>query len=98
MFEKTPRNSGRYPWKIEADSVGQDLDKLLDEMVRQGHADEAHNILEPIVGSMLDLLDNNTMSSEIKALAASFLRTYGEDWTVRYDEKTLNQIKEFLGE
>jgi hypothetical protein len=98
MFEKTPRNSGRYPWKTEVESVGNRLNCLVDELVRQDHAKEAHEILEPLVGSALNLLDDNTMSSEIKAMAASLLTVYGEDWTVEFDKNTQNRLRELLGE
>ena len=100
MFEKTPRNSGRYPWKRDSnhESIGHRLDCLLDDMVRQDHAIEAKDILGPIVVSALNLLDDNTMSSEIKALAAAFLWTYGEDWTVSFDEETKNRLRKSLGE
>ena len=98
MFEKTPRNSGRYPWQAVEESVGRRLDCLSDELERQGHSNEAYQMVEPLVGFALDLLDNNTMSTEIKALAAALLRTYGEDWTVRFDEQTSARIKELLGE
>jgi hypothetical protein len=98
MFEKTPRNSGRYPWKTQTESVGHRLDCLLNELVRQDHAKDAHDILEPLLGSAFNLLDDNTVSTEIKALAADFLRTYGEDWTASFDERTNTRIKELLGE
>jgi hypothetical protein len=98
MFKNTPSNSRRYPRKTEVNSVGGRLNCLLDEMVRQGHATEAHKILEPILVAALDLLDDNTMSSEIKSLAASFLMVYGEDWTVAFDERTRTRLKELLGE
>lgn len=99
MFEKTPRNSGRYPWKrTDGDSFGHRLDCVLDELIRQDHEKDVDNMLIPIVSSLLNMLDDNTVSTEIKALAADCLRTYGEDWTMSFDEKTVIRIKELLGE
>lgn len=98
MSEKKAHNSGRYPRRLEADSFGHRLGCVLDELVRQGHEREASDMLDPIVSSLLNLLDDNTVSTEIKALASDCLRTYGEDWTVRFDDRTQTRIKELLGE
>ena len=99
MFDKTNRDSGRGPWKADdAKTIGDCLVRLTDEMIRQDHEEEVHKLLDPIVGFAFDVLDDRTMTTEIKAMAADLLRTYGEEWTVTFDDRTITQIRKHLGE
>lgn len=98
MFENKISDSGENKETDVKESVGRRLDGLLTDLVGQNHSEEAHKMLEPLIWFAFDLIDNNAMSTEIKALAAALIWTYGEDWTASFNETTLARLRELLGE